>query len=247
MANGFGDGDGAKLKAAVKRLEPSAKRGDVHAFADGVRKIAERYGWDIADQAMQEMFSKYRELTKSCAGLIDKFGTEEMKGQFQSVANDVMAEILENEGLRLEDHFRVTDQGIALSCEAVEAIRKTGFPDMHLLEDGNESLDGMGLSRSPFFHPLSEVFEPCEHHPEKTLNGYMVASITISGAMGWDESADPGKCRSFLKKLVFCHRPEFDVEQALSQCRYDDRVLLRLANYAANGIDAKARAAMEDK
>lgn len=245
MPQGFENpSDELKTQVGVRRLIPSAKRGDLHAFADGVRELQRKYGRDVADEAMRRTM----ELHPVVNGMIDVIAqvSPAMKQEVYARSLEIMAEVLEKSSLRLEDHMRVTDEGIALTKEAVEAIAATGFHKIYEYGKGNDSLEGVGIDRTDgFVHPLSEVIGKTEENglPEDCLNLWFCISLMISVAQGWTK----GNKESSLEMLRECvgrSAPTASLEMLMRRSRYDDRVLLQLCNLAHSGLDAKAKASL---
>ncbi len=240
MTKGFQSADETKIEIAIKRLIPSAKRADIHAFADGVRETQTRYGHDIADEAMRQIFTQFPELAERAI----EFLPESAKPHLLDCAYSLMAQAIEVSGLRIEDHFRVCDHGVAMTHDAISVIASTGFPPVAEFGQGNDSLTGVGIDRTGgFIHPLSEV------HQKEYLNSFFVVSMTISATLNWlDEPPDnPETPRSFLRDCVSRVAPTLDLETMLFRVRYDDRALMQLASYAERGFTAIAQKAVDDK
>jgi len=243
MAKGFMvDTDELKIQAAVKRLLPSARRGDVHTFCDGVRRIKARHGHAIADEGMRRALIQFPNLFDE---MIDSM-PEEMRRPLTEMSFDAMAEVIENAGLRLEDHMRITDDGVGLTKDAVNAIIESGIPAHMVESQGNDSLKGFGIDRTDgFFHPLSEVFDAeITGTPEECTNSWGVASMVISAAQGWIEGNRQNSFE-FLKSCALRQSPTTDLDLMMRRSRYDDRVLMKLCSLFANGFDAIARHQME--
>ncbi|MBD1857709.1 MULTISPECIES: hypothetical protein [Leptolyngbya] len=234
MSNGFQSADETKIAIAVKRLTPSAKRGDIQAFSDGVQQMRERYGQPVAEEAMNRILKEHRELSLQ---LLDRL-PKESQLLIQDEAFDILAEVVEAAGLRLEDHFRITDKGIALTAPGLKAIADTGFPKMEDFGKPFDSLEGVGLKRiSGFYHPLCETFE---HRGEDCVNSWAVASMCINSAAGWLPDVDSEQGYRSLELFVSQVSPTADVRKLLWRSRFDDRALMRLCQLAADGMTAKA-------
>ncbi len=228
----FQSSDQTKLAIALRRLAPYAQRGDIHAFSNEVRSYQERYGHDIADEAMRLTLARFPSFAKRAFESLP----EELLEQINDQSGDAIAEVVESAGLLLENHFRVGDEGIALSRQAVKAIAETGYPLVLEFGEGNDSLEGVGLKRKGgFVHPLSENLD------DDHINSWAAVSVTISGAMGWLD-ADQGKCSDFLKELVSRAAPTIDLPRLMRRSRYDDRALLKLYNTANRGFEILAHA-----
>ncbi|MEM9451547.1 MAG: hypothetical protein AAGA75_23855 [Cyanobacteria bacterium P01_E01_bin.6] len=244
MSKGFASNNSElKIEAAVKRLIPSAKRGDVHAFCSGIRKVKLRRGADIADEAMRRVIEQVPDI---CNQLTDVMPSD-MKNEFYAKAIEVIADVLESSGLRLEDHLRVCDEGMAITSQAVQVLSIHGVPERELFGRGNDSLSGMGIERTDgFIHPLSEVFDAKSSElPEDTINLWGFASTVISGAQGWIQ-ANKEACLATLKDVVFIASPTTDLSALLYRSRYDDRALLKLCSLIVNGFEAKADQSMRE-
>lgn len=223
-----------KIAIVVKRLTPSAKRGDIHAFTDGIREAQSRYGHDIADEGMRQCLEQFPDLSDKMI----EFLPDEAKSHLHDAANSILAETIAEAGLRLEDHIRVTDHGIALTHQAVQAIAATGFPRVAEFGEGNESLEGIGINRDPFVHPLSECIDG-----SKYVNSWMVISLMITVAQGWDDDGERSVAQGHLEAMVSCIAPTLDLPTLQRRARYDDRALLQLASYVERGFNALAQQA----
>ena len=245
MSKGFqSDADETKIQIGVKRLLPSAKRRDIHAFADGVRQLQQRYGHDVADESMRRVMESHPDIAD---GIIDVM-PDDIQREFHAKSIEIMVDVIEEAGLKIEENIRVSDEGIGLTKAAVKAIAATGYPQIKKFGEGNETLEGMGLKRlGGFMHPLSETHNAKELGlPEDGMNMWAVASIIVSGAFGWIE-ASVEKCEGALKEAVLVAAPTTDVATLMKRSRYDDRALLRLCNLVQSGMDAKARAVFESR
>lgn len=238
MTKGFQNSDETKIAIVVRRLTPSAKRNDIHAFADGVREAQTRYGHSIADEGMRQCFEQFPELASQAIAFLP----DSMKPHLMDAAYEIMAQSIEDAGLRLEDHFRVSDQGAALSCEAVRAIADTGFPRIAEFGAGNESLDGVGIDRNPFMHHLSEFMEGNREY----INSWAAISLIVTIAQGWDEG-NRETAQHSLEAMVFSVAPTLDLPTLQRRARYDDRSLLQLASYAERGFNAIAQKAVDNR
>jgi len=158
----------------------------------------------------------------------------EIKNEFHSTAYEIMANEIIKSGLRVEDHCRVTDQGFALTKQAIKAIAATGFPAVKELGEGNDDLDGLGIGRSAFIHSLSEYSPDGDH-----MNLWGLASLIISAAQGWIPGEKPTQqALEMLTNTVFKASPTTDVNLLLARARYDDRALLKLASLLNEGLNA---------
>lgn len=164
----------------------------------------------------------------------------------RSVAYEIMADQLEAAGLRLEDNFRVSDQGMALSHDGARVIAKTGFP-MKL--EGNESLEHMGISRTGgFWHPLSKMISEQESGLEGGgLNLWASASFMVNAAAGWlKELPDtPDQAIAAITDAVSGVAPTVSIPQLMRAARYDDAALLKLIGLVQDGLQQKIDRAIE--
>ena len=231
--------DETKIAIVIKRLSPSAKRGDIHAFADGVRSSESRYGHDVADEAMRRCFVEFPALTKSAIAFLP----DNEKVNFHAQGYAVIADVLEQAGLRLEDHLRVDERGMAVSVAAVKVITETGCPRVSDFGSGCESIAEVGIDRTNgWLHPLSE------RHPDNPdfVDLWAAASVMISAAMKWIQS-DGDAAIEALKAVVFIAAPTVDLTAMLRTCRYDDRALLKLCSLAHDGFERKFQQAFDAK
>ncbi|MBW4526802.1 MAG: hypothetical protein KME18_16715 [Phormidium tanganyikae FI6-MK23] len=241
MSKGFQSTDETKIQIALKRITPAAKRADIDAFADGLRAAQRRYGTDVAEEARQRALDQFPELARKAI----EFLPEEAKSQLRVSAYSIIADVIGEAGLRIENHFRVCDRGVALTHAALKAIADTGFPEMAKLGKGSESLQGFGVDRANgFYHPLGETFQ---HQGEDCINSWGVASMLVSSAAGWIEDCDSEQGFKSLQMFVSQVAPTVDVQEMLRQSRYDDRSLLRLVQLASDGMTAKAQQSHEQR
>ncbi|GAP96103.1 hypothetical protein [Leptolyngbya sp. NIES-2104] len=242
MTKGFQSTDETKIAIVIKRLAPAAKREDYDALNQGILKMVERHGGEVVEQAMIRMIDDFPFVRqKAIENLPD-----DQKQMFNAEAVAIIAGLLEESGLRLEDHIRYGDRGIALTHEAIRAIANTGCPNASDFGIGNESLEGIGIDRAPFMHPLTETFQ---HNGEDYVNSWGLASMTINSVLNWlDEPPDnPETPRSFIADCVSRVAPTVDLEAMLFRARYDDRALMKLASYVESGFNAIAQKAVDDR
>jgi hypothetical protein len=145
----------------------------------------------------------------------------------QEKAYETIALHLGQAGLRLEDNLRVSDQGFAVTHQAAAVMKATGCP---VVVPSNDTLDGLGLSRSPFLHPLSEAYGD-------NMNLWCSASAMISFALGWVPGDHPSAtARQTVKALVTSVAPTVDADALLEASRYSDPSLLKLAGFVQDGL-----------
>ena len=151
-------------------------------------------------------------------------------------ATKVLAQDLQASGLRIENHFRVCDQGMALTHEAIAVMRKTGFP---LPIEGNDSIAGFGLARDGgFWHPLSEQFSEKESGVEGgAMNNWAAASLLINASLGWIESSDRTRPLGMVKESVGKAAPTVAVDELMESARYSDAALMKLVTLTKEGLD----------
>lgn len=144
-------------------------------------------------------------------------------------AYKVIAQQIEDAGLRLEDNFRASDQGFLVSDRAAAIMKAQGCP--HEIPSV-KSLEGLGIKRSPFRHPLSDGDE------KRGLNFWFASSILISSALGWipGEPPQPVAVQN-LKMFVGKASPLVDAIALMNAARYDDRSLMKLASLTAQGME----------
>lgn len=232
--------DETKIQVIVRRLLPAVRRQDETAFSNGVINMSERYGHQLAAEAIRVLSEDHDWITDYVFNRLENNMPKEMWQEFVGRGADAIAESLESEGLRIEDHMRRGDQGFAFSKQAINVIVGSGYPKAYEFGEGHESLSGIGLSRDPYVHPLAEF---TERDGDALLNVWAVTSVTINCAMGWDESEQPDRAKALLKELVMIASPTCDMDKLMHRARYDDRVLLRLASLAKSGLDAKVNSA----
>jgi hypothetical protein len=135
-------------------------------------------------------------------------------------------------GLRLEDNFRTSEIGFLVSDRAAAVMRASGCPyDIPAVP----SLEGLGIKRSPFRHPLSDGDE------KRGINFWFAASILISCALGWvpDEPPSP-TAQQNIKLFVSMVAPTVDTAAMLKASRYSDTSLMRLTSLIAEAMEQAA-------
>jgi hypothetical protein len=215
-----------QVQLVIKRLTPAALRRDEVAIAEGLRKMRGRYSKEVVDDALGELLQEHPWIWEKVAENLPA----DTKHMMNDSAFEIMAETLTDAGLRLEDHMRVNDKGMGVTKQAIAAITATGFPNAAELGEGNESMEGLGLARSPFWHRLSNFHGEGE---QTMMNNWACASFVISAANGWmtddDGNNNPApKGVQNVKRLAALVAPTLDAEKLLYRARYDDRALLKL-------------------
>lgn len=224
------------IEVIKRRFRPFCESKDRDGLLVKIREMVSRYGREPVSEATLELMQEFDWLLTYSIEMAD----EDTQRTFYGEAYDTIARQLEASGLKLEESLRVSDEGFALSCEAVRVIASTGFPHADQFGDGHESLKGIGISRDPFIHQLSESIENGEY-----FNSWMVASLTISTALEWFGEGDPEQAEAFLAECVSRVAPMVDLDRLLWRSRYDDRALMQLCSYVSNGFDAIARQQLE--
>ncbi|MBW4516025.1 MAG: hypothetical protein KME11_12475 [Timaviella obliquedivisa GSE-PSE-MK23-08B] len=216
-----------QIQVVIKRLTPAVTRRDEGAIAQGIRKMSERYSKEVVDDALGELLQEHPWIWEKVSESLPT----DTKHLMNDSAFEIMAETLTATGLRIEDHMRVSDKGVGLSKVAIAAIAATGYENIEVWGEGNETLEGMGLKRSPWWHPLSE-FSP----DNENMNLWASASLFISAALGWiaGENESP-QARELLRETVSLVAPTVDTAILLNRCRYDDRALLKLTELVHRG------------
>jgi hypothetical protein len=234
MAQGFQDYDATKIAVIIKRLTPAIEREDEVAVGRGLREAIERYGEDVVNRAWEHLLQEHEWLISHALSHL----SQEQRQTFHDSSYEIIAEQLTEAGLRLEDNFRVLDNGFVLTKAAIAAIKTTGFSAVEHFGSGVDSLAGVGIRRDPFKHPLSEVSPDGEH-----MNLWMFASIGVSAALDWlsEPPDNPQVAINNIQRLVFAGNPAIDFEKLLRQCRYDDRALMKLASLIKEGFEQVAK------
>jgi len=218
-----------QVEAVVKHLTPFAETGNFEAVKQLMVALSIRYEEAVVVRGLQQVMNQFPSLLEKA---IEDMPLE-TRNEIQSKATDTMADLLEERGLRIEDHFRVTDEGIALTHQAISALSGTGLPGIEKLGKGNENLAHCGLDRTDgFMHPLTEATEGKD---ERYVNTWGFVSLAIAVAMGWAEG-DQELTLSVLKGIVSRSAPTLDLSLAMRRARYDDRALLKLCSYANEGL-----------
>jgi hypothetical protein len=226
MNHGFGSQNvrDTQVEITVRRLTPSARREDLHAFARGFMQMEQRYGKAVANEARDQLFDKFPELALKFAELVPP----EIKREAASQLTESLARDLEERGMKAENHIRRVEGYVALSAEALSIL---DIPDELITPP---SAPVPMLSRNPYVHPNSEL------HGEM-LNSWGVASVVISAAHGWMESGDPDVPKGHLKEWVLRSAPTIDFETLFYRSRFDDTALIRLVEAAQEGFTFLAK------
>lgn len=215
--------DETKIAIMCRRLTPAVHRRDISAIAHDMQQMIERYGVDLVGEAYRQLSCDHNWLIEIVMDCMDV----EQRDEAYAIACEVMVEQIVDAGLRIEDHLRSSDEGIALTREAISALDATGYPATSDLGVGNQSLEGVGIRRSPFVHHLSEADPKNPNY----VNFWAAASLFVSAALGWvpDEKPSP-QAMEILKDAIYRISPNTDFETLISRARYDDRMLLKLAS-----------------
>jgi hypothetical protein len=220
------DADALKVQVIIRRLTPAALERDERAIAQGLAKMEQRYGETLVQDAFSELCKQHDWLLQTTLGKMSPDDRELVN----DAAYEVIAGVLTEAGLRLEDNMRASDRGMALSHQAIAAVAATGFPGIDQLESGD--LEGVGLQRTPWWHPLSEFSEDREY-----MNMWASSSFFVSAALGWvPDEEQSEKAIDLIKSLVGRIAPTLDTETLLHRCRYDDRSLLKLTELVHRGM-----------
>ena len=230
-----------RVAVCRRRMEAAARSKDHSRIRETIDRLTDRHGKEVVSEAWmlvlgdREFKWLYDQLAESMP--------EEIHQNIEATGMEIMADILTDAGLRLEDHFRVADDGVMLSKEALLAIAATGYQKMAEFGEGNtlEAIASSGLGRSPFIHRLSEF-----DHEKDFMNLWACASIVISTSMGWmpGEGATP-QAKDAIADLLSVAAPTLDQARLIRQSRYDDRALLKLCSYAHSGLQGKCDRAFE--
>lgn len=161
----------------------------------------------------------------------------------QEKAFTVVAAHIAAAGLRIEENFRVSDQGMALTHRAAAVLKATGCP---IAIPGNDSLEGMGLDRTDgFFHPLSDHIETADRLGGGAMNTWACASLMVSVSLGWIESDCPDKPRKIMTEAIAGIAPNVSVAGLMEQARYSDAALLKIISLTKEGLDNQIQEAIE--
>ncbi|WNZ45205.1 hypothetical protein Q2T42_25800 [Leptolyngbya boryana CZ1] len=212
---------------AVEYLASSAKQSDLSSFIEGVQEMTRRYGGKTAEEAMQRCFECFPALTLDAMRVCP---TQE-QAKIAEFAFRRVADLLEQAGLKVEEHFRLCDEHFVITHEAEKVMRSAGYLTLRGT-CGNDDLDGIGFKRlGGWMHRLSKILELDGH---EFPNSWGAASCIISTASGWIDG-DRENCLRLLKECVFRVEPTTDCDLLLKQSRYDDRALMKLASLVEQG------------
>ena len=243
MSAGFGLNPNAfdiSVAIGLRRLRGSVERKDRDSIFRGLQEIRSRHGDDVADECLRLTLVGAAWLRKELLAAMP----ENEQQMLASQAHDTLATEVEAAGLMIEDHIRVCDEGMAFTKTALAAIsarhRELGNCDKPPITEEMciDSLDGVGLSRSPFIHPLSDTKE---EDGEPWANAWATASLLINITHGWagEGEGDPEKATRFLQQLVFTANPQIDFAKLIRRVRYHDGELMRLCSLVEQGLTNK--------
>ena len=243
MSTGFGLNPNAfdiSVAIGLRRLRGSVERKDRDAIFRGLQEVRSRHGDDVADECLRLTLVSAAWLRKELLANLPK-NEQQM---FAAEAFDSLASEIEQASLRIEDHIRVCDEGFALTKTALAAItaRNAGIGSCDKPPITEEmcidSLDDVGLCRSPFIHPLSDTKE---EDGEPWANAWATASLLINITHGWagEGEGEPEKALKFLLQLVFAGNPQIDFTKLIRRVRYHDGELMRLCSLVEQGLTNK--------
>jgi hypothetical protein len=217
----------------VKRLQPAVSCRDPSA-----KRMIDRYGMNPVADAFEALALEHDWLLN----LTFEAMSEDDQQMLYAASYASIADKLEELGLRLEDHMRVMDEGVAFSREAIAFIAASGYDRAFEFGEGHETLEGIGLQRDPYMHHLSEVSEIDDNF----VNLWVVASVHLNVSLGWLEAdAIPSlKALEEIPVLVAMTKPTIDASALIRQSRYDDRALLKLTGLIRDGLQIRCERQM---
>ena len=242
MSTGFGLNTNAfdiSVAIGLRRLRGSVERKDRDAIFRDLQEVRSRHGDDVADECLRLTLVSAAWLRKELLASLPK-NEQQM---FAAEAFDSLANEIESAGLQIEDHIRVCDEGFALTKTALAAITarnaEIGSCDKPPITEEMciDSLDGVGICRSPFVHPLSDIKQEDD---EEWANAWTTASLMINVVHGWlGDEGDPEKATKFLQQLTFAGNPQIDFAKLIRRVRYHDGELMRLCSLVEQGLTNK--------
>ena len=238
-----------KVQICIRRLRGAIERQDANAVIRGLREMSAKYGTDVEQEALRQILKANEWMM---AATFDRM-PKKLHNKIEDISYGIMADTISAAGLRIEDHMRVSDRGFALTFAAIEAIKRSNpfgdlaeFERLGFAKMGNKTLEGVGIARDPFFHPLTEITDgtASDGTDQKFLNNWAIASAAISAAMGWlaPEPNNPGVAMGTLREFVFAASPTTELSQLMTRARYDDRSLMQLCSLANQGALIKFQA-----
>lgn len=233
------------VEVAFKLLAQKLEQDDLPGFLIEAVAIQERYGDKVASEAFFRLMGEFPFVSKLILDRL-KDVMPEAGADLEANSFDAIAHILVDAGLKVEEHFRVTDEGSFLTKDAIGAIAATGFPAIKVFGEGHDSLEGVGIDRSNGFrHPL------CNGN---LANSWDIVSLLISATYGWYKyryrleskygidsfnQQDDSRIKSLgeLACLVKLADPNADFSTLVNRALYDDRALLMLCSLANAGFE----------
>jgi len=218
-----------KIQQIIRILEPHVITRDGKRIGAGIVECHAKHGTDILKAAWIRLTRQHDYLI----GLALAAAPQDQQEEIAAKAYDVIADQLTKAGLRIEDHLRVSEKGVCLTSKAIAVIAATGFPSLAEFRKGLDSLQGVGLNRNPFWHSLADA----EITDDDLVNLWAAASMFINAALGWLEGEATEAATKALKDAVTSASPTVCFETLISRARYDDRLLLKLASLAHEGLN----------
>lgn len=240
MSKGFAKVDPAHLEAVKRRLIACMANLDpVLNTGRTIARLRERYGSHTVDAAIDDICQNPEQLSEDVRQTFARWGFEkaikdpEMRDEVLSQSYDIIASVIKDSGLSpIWHHIRASERGFAVSSPAWKAIEATGFPAIEQIPH-NETLTGYGLSRDPYWHPLSEVDSTNEW-----MNLYAMVSLMLDTILFNSFDGDPEKSKQTLRAIIEPVAPTLDLNKALERAVYDDRWLLKLTTLGVQGAEA---------
>jgi hypothetical protein len=232
------------LESIKRQLHKTIATQDV-AIVNKLRSsLAKQYPKNVIIQASQEVMHELSpELGLFYTGVLMPSMPQLVQENLIDASLEMIADLLEKAGLPVWKHLRASDRGFAISKPARNVIAATNFPGIGLFPtELSDTVEHMGIHR-PFMHSLGVIEETVPGVPGTNLNmnQYALVSFAINIVLFEPETGDPKKSEAFLREVIVIAAPTADFNAAMKRAAYDDRWLLKVANWAIEGFNLKAQ------
>lgn len=221
------------INRIIERLSPLVESRDSEALADEIFALELPFGAETLFGALELMSFSYPDLVD----LLDSWLNRAEHLERMGAVYEKFAEVVEAGGLQIEEHLRVTDQGLIATKQAAATLHEI-YPE--LFDEEVRTLKGVGFDRiAGFLHPLSESHR-LPGVAEPVVNFWTAASTLISAANGWLDGENSSEtARNSIQACVEECNPAIDVDTLLFRARYCDRTLMQLSSLIVSGLEAK--------
>jgi hypothetical protein len=242
MAKGFIN---QRALESVKRQLHKAISTQDTAIVNKLRSsLVKQYPKNVIIQASEEVMGELPpELGLFYTGILMPAIPQDIRENLIDTSLETIADLLEKADLPVWKHLRASDRGFAISKPARDVIAATNFPGIGLFPtELSDTIEHMGIQR-PFMHSLSVIEEtvPGVSGSDLNMNQYALVSMAINIVLFEPQEGDPKKSEAFLREVIAIAAPTADFNAAMKRAAYDDRWLLKVANWAIEGFNLKVQ------